>query len=49
MCYSGCRYERSGGHPDFRGECTIGDKVPLDAHCYDEELDSEEEIDYEED
>ena len=48
MCYSNCKYEHRG-HPDFAGQCAIGYPIPEDAHCYDEELDSEEEIDYEED
>ena len=37
MCFSGCPYERKDGHPDFRGECTIGRIIPDDAHCYDAE------------
>jgi len=45
MCYSGCPYEKTNGHPDFRGECTIGRRIPEDAYCYEDETEDGKEID----
>ena len=39
MCYTGCKYENRRGHPDNRGECTIGPPYPKDAHCFEEDGD----------